>query len=477
MPGRSSRRSARPTTGSARRSRSGRTRAGAGSSSRACPRTAGTCSTSRRAPASSPRRSLARGFRVTGLDQSAEMLALARKRFGDRVELVEASADALPFPDASFDHLTFTYLLRYVDDPAATMRELARVVRPGGTIAMLEFGVAERRLAAALGPLGRRRAAARRPAHLARVARGRPLPRAVDPRVPRRLPGAGARRPCGGTRASQTSASRRLSLGGGVVMWGRRERVVLATRATASGGAPRRRSTPCGPAAGGTTSPCSTCRTRPGTCRTSSSARASRPRSTGRRSRGRCSPSPSRWESARTPSTSSTAGRCGRRSPRAVLVVARDRVRGGRVRDRDRRRARADALDPPARRRRRRARARLQPRAARRQGAHRPRLRALVGGVSRCSRRTSRRRGRSGSRPVSRRRGRRCSRSPSAASRRPVRTAAARRRRRSRAGSCSRTGRTSRSSGRRSRRPPRPRSGSSRPSAVLLAATLVALRV
>jgi demethylmenaquinone methyltransferase / 2-methoxy-6-polyprenyl-1,4-benzoquinol methylase len=84
---------------------------------------------------------LARGFRVTGLDQSPEMLARARDRFDGGVELVEASAEALPFGDASFDHLTFTYLLRYVDDPAATLRELARVVRPGGTVAMLEFAV------------------------------------------------------------------------------------------------------------------------------------------------------------------------------------------------------------------------------------------------------------------------------------------------------------------------------------------------
>jgi demethylmenaquinone methyltransferase/2-methoxy-6-polyprenyl-1,4-benzoquinol methylase len=84
---------------------------------------------------------LARGFRVTGLDQSPEMLARARERFGGRVALVEGTADELPFADASFDHLTFTYLLRYVDDPAATLAELARVVRPGGTIAMLEFGV------------------------------------------------------------------------------------------------------------------------------------------------------------------------------------------------------------------------------------------------------------------------------------------------------------------------------------------------
>jgi demethylmenaquinone methyltransferase / 2-methoxy-6-polyprenyl-1,4-benzoquinol methylase len=82
-----------------------------------------------------------RGFRVTGLDQSPEMLAVARRRFGDAVELVEAAADSIPFEDASFDHLTVTYLLRYVDDPGATLAELARVVRPGGLVASLEFGV------------------------------------------------------------------------------------------------------------------------------------------------------------------------------------------------------------------------------------------------------------------------------------------------------------------------------------------------
>jgi demethylmenaquinone methyltransferase/2-methoxy-6-polyprenyl-1,4-benzoquinol methylase len=84
---------------------------------------------------------LRRGFGVTGVDQSPEMLAVARQRFGDRVELVEASAEALPFPDASFDHLTFTYLLRYVADPGATLGELARVTRSGGIVASLEFGI------------------------------------------------------------------------------------------------------------------------------------------------------------------------------------------------------------------------------------------------------------------------------------------------------------------------------------------------
>jgi len=86
------------------------------------------------------------GCNVVGVDQSAEMLESASTRIGaagldERIRLVEAAADELPFGDGEFDGLTFTYLLRYVDDPAATLRELARVVRPGGTIASLEFGV------------------------------------------------------------------------------------------------------------------------------------------------------------------------------------------------------------------------------------------------------------------------------------------------------------------------------------------------
>ncbi len=87
------------------------------------------------------------GCKVTGLDQSPQMLAAARARvasdleLSDHVELVEGEAEHLPFPDGSYDAVTFTYLLRYVDDPQATMHELARVLRPGGHIASLEFGV------------------------------------------------------------------------------------------------------------------------------------------------------------------------------------------------------------------------------------------------------------------------------------------------------------------------------------------------
>jgi len=81
------------------------------------------------------------GCAVVGVDQSADMLALARTRDGVYETIVEGRAEKLPFPDAAFDHLSFTYLLRYVDDPAATMRELARVVKPGGRVAMVEFGL------------------------------------------------------------------------------------------------------------------------------------------------------------------------------------------------------------------------------------------------------------------------------------------------------------------------------------------------
>lgn len=87
--------------------------------------------------------------RVVGIDQSVEMIAAGRARIeaaglADRIELEEGRAELLSFDDASFDALTFTYLLRYVDDPGRTMKELARVVRPGGRIAMLDFFVPER---------------------------------------------------------------------------------------------------------------------------------------------------------------------------------------------------------------------------------------------------------------------------------------------------------------------------------------------
>jgi demethylmenaquinone methyltransferase/2-methoxy-6-polyprenyl-1,4-benzoquinol methylase len=83
---------------------------------------------------------------VVGIDLTEQMLRGGRDHVReagrtDRIRLVCGRAEQLPFPDATFDAMTFTYLLRYVSDPAATVRELARVVRPGGTISSLEFFV------------------------------------------------------------------------------------------------------------------------------------------------------------------------------------------------------------------------------------------------------------------------------------------------------------------------------------------------
>jgi len=87
-----------------------------------------------------------KGCSVVGVDQSPEMLAEARGRLTlagqtERVQLVEASAEDLPFEDESFDGLTAAYLLRYLNDLPAGLRGLARVLRPGATAALLDFGV------------------------------------------------------------------------------------------------------------------------------------------------------------------------------------------------------------------------------------------------------------------------------------------------------------------------------------------------
>jgi demethylmenaquinone methyltransferase/2-methoxy-6-polyprenyl-1,4-benzoquinol methylase len=79
---------------------------------------------------------------VVGVDQSPEMLAEARRRIEtNRVQLVEANAEQLPFEDESFDGLTAAYLLRYLSDLPAGLRGLARVLRPGSTASLLDFGV------------------------------------------------------------------------------------------------------------------------------------------------------------------------------------------------------------------------------------------------------------------------------------------------------------------------------------------------
>ena len=84
------------------------------------------------------------GGQVVGVDLTEAMIRegkanVARAGAEKQVQVVLGKGQQLPFADATFDALTFTYLLRYVEDPAATLRELARVVRPGGTVANLEF--------------------------------------------------------------------------------------------------------------------------------------------------------------------------------------------------------------------------------------------------------------------------------------------------------------------------------------------------
>jgi demethylmenaquinone methyltransferase/2-methoxy-6-polyprenyl-1,4-benzoquinol methylase len=182
------------------------------------------------------------GCEVVGLDQSPQMLERAQRRLAgdvrlaERVSLVRGEAERLPFADEEFDHLTFTYLLRYVDDPGATMAELARVVKPGGRVASLEFAVPGNALwrgawrfytRVGLPTLGR--VVSREWAHTGRFLADSipnfyeryPLPRVVELWERAGIVGVQARP---------------MSLGGGVVMWGTKRTGKPATsgRATAT---------------------------------------------------------------------------------------------------------------------------------------------------------------------------------------------------------------------------------------------------
>jgi demethylmenaquinone methyltransferase / 2-methoxy-6-polyprenyl-1,4-benzoquinol methylase len=167
------------------------------------------------------------GCSVVGVDQSTEMLEEGRQRVvlaaeTRRVRFVEAGAQELPFEDESFDGLTAAYLLRYLDDLPAGLRELGRVLRRGATAALLDFGVPPGALPRAawnlwvdvgLPVLGR----AISPGwhEVGRFLGG--SIRAFDERwpVPRLLT---ALREAG----LDDVRSRRLSLGGCTVLWGRR---------------------------------------------------------------------------------------------------------------------------------------------------------------------------------------------------------------------------------------------------------------
>jgi len=166
---------------------------------------------------------------IVGIDVSAEMLGRGRRNVRDagrqdRIAFVLGQGERLPFPDASFDALTFTYLLRYVADPSSTIAELARVVRPGGSMASLEFAVPTNRFwhswwwlytrvvlpVAGAGLGGRAWFDVGRflGPSISQLYRRFPMDDAVDAWKAAGLADVG---------------TRRMSLGGGLVMWGRRE--------------------------------------------------------------------------------------------------------------------------------------------------------------------------------------------------------------------------------------------------------------
>jgi demethylmenaquinone methyltransferase / 2-methoxy-6-polyprenyl-1,4-benzoquinol methylase len=168
------------------------------------------------------------GARVVGIDLTLDMLRQGRRTVdargkADQIQLVAGRAEQMPFADGTFDALTFTYLLRYVDDPQATLTELARVTKPGATVASLEFLVPKSwfwrfwwwgytRLLLPVGGL---------------IAGGRAwfdVGRFLGPNISAHY----RRYPVAWTEAAWRRAgfvdvgARRMSLGGGLVMWGRR---------------------------------------------------------------------------------------------------------------------------------------------------------------------------------------------------------------------------------------------------------------
>ena len=90
---------------------------------------------------------------VIGLDPSRQMLAIAERKLAsrglaDRVTLVRGDAQHLPYRDAEMDAATIAFGIRNVPDRLAALREMARVVRPGGRVAVLELGEPRRGLLA-----------------------------------------------------------------------------------------------------------------------------------------------------------------------------------------------------------------------------------------------------------------------------------------------------------------------------------------
>jgi ubiquinone/menaquinone biosynthesis C-methylase UbiE len=85
---------------------------------------------------------------VTAFDKSPEMLRIARTRLqqlpAEAVELVQGDFTALPFADGSFDTVLFHQVLHYAQEPEGVLAEAARVVRPGGRVAVVDFAAHDR---------------------------------------------------------------------------------------------------------------------------------------------------------------------------------------------------------------------------------------------------------------------------------------------------------------------------------------------
>lgn len=85
---------------------------------------------------------------VVALDKSPAMLRVARARLqhfgGDRIELVQGDFTSLPLPEATVDTVLFHQVLHFAQDPASALREAARVMRPGGRIAIVDFAAHQR---------------------------------------------------------------------------------------------------------------------------------------------------------------------------------------------------------------------------------------------------------------------------------------------------------------------------------------------
>ena len=165
---------------------------------------------------------------VTGVDLTPEMLArgaanVDRADQGDRIQLLVGRAEDLPFADATFDGVTVTYLLRYVADPGATIRELCRVVRPGGVLAGLEFHVPTGPLWHPLW-LAYTRAVLPAAGYLTGGPEWRAVGRFLGPSISEHW----RTYPLGWQRAAWESAgladfqARPMSAGGGIVFWGRK---------------------------------------------------------------------------------------------------------------------------------------------------------------------------------------------------------------------------------------------------------------